>query len=500
MLTSPQMQLLHRALLDAFTQEDFDSLLRVRIGARLDLLAPVGSMRSQVFEVLQVAERAGWIHELVRAAMEVRPDNMDLINIANDLGLGTEINVQRHGLPDAIGLASEKEQGPKRHSSGPIAPDATESASWRKQLATMEARVCRVEVGGAIVGTGFLVGPGAVLTCGYVVHEVLMNRMPPASIRCRFDYRVVSGSIAEGMVVRLASSDWLIDYDLKSNAGLDFALLRLERPVGGEPLNTFANDGMLRGWIALPEKLPILRAGNGIMILSCADGGPLVLSMDRKGFIGFDKSRKRLLYTVAASAGSGGAPCFTLDWQLVALHEKQMSSSPSEGFERIGVSAAAVRKQLANKGRALEISELPPETSLDSLKSTDMHPPDPSQILHEDDPQKDRWGGLAERDGRALTIILGEVGRTSFIFNAIVSSTDGSELVGPAIFHLHDSYPKSVIHVRKINSENHAVLWDVSSYGVFTIGVQVKDAHGKWIGLEYNLCNLPNLPHKFLLR
>lgn len=57
------------------------------------------------------------------------------------------------------------------------------------------------------------------------------------------------------------------------------------------------------------------------------------------------------------------------------------------------------------------------------------------------DPQKGRWGGAPERGGRKLEAYVTDKTTTTIDVNLEVSSTDGSELVGPVFFHLHDKAP-----------------------------------------------------------
>lgn len=97
-----------------------------------------------------------------------------------------------------------------------------------------------------------------------------------------------------------------------------------------------------------------------------------------------------------------------------------------------------------------------------------------------------------------MSLELTEVAGGLFYFNAVVTSTDASPLEGPVIFHLHDTYPKSVIWIKKIRANNSAVLEQIESYGVYTVGAQVKDANKRWIGLECCLTDLPGLPSRFL--
>jgi hypothetical protein len=87
--------------------------------------------------------------------------------------------------------------------------------------------------------------------------------------------------------------------------------------------------------------------------------------------------------------------------------------------------------------------------------------------------------------------------RDVFLFDAVVSSLDGSPLQGPFVFHLHDSYPRPVIWVRKTRPDNTASLESITSTGVYTLAVQVKDAKGKWMGLEFDLRRLPRLAKRF---
>jgi len=463
------------------------------------LLAAPGSMHSQIFEVLKVAESAGWMHELLRAAADARPSRADLAELSGSLGLGAEIVVSEppSEVP-SVATASSGQERPATDTSWSL-----QSEPWREQLPAMEARVCRVEVGGGILGTGFLVGPDAVMTCHYVVEKAIAGEISPAAVRCRFDFRALADGQTEGLAVRLNPSDWLIDRDGAEPGQLDFAVLRLDRPLGNEPLNPSATGGALRGWIPLPAELPPLSAGDPLMILGYAFAGPLRLSLGSSGFIGFDESNEaRVRYLVPTAPGTGGGPCFTPEWQLVAVHEKrEPSSQPSDAEVRIGVSAAAIRQRMEKQGSSAVLKEFQPsQTSSNLTPEADSRPPKPGKIRDAVDPQKGRWGGKSNRKGRALHVELLEVGHTAFNFNAVVGSADGSPLVGPVVFHLHDSYPKSVVRVQKISEGNRSVLEDVNSYGVYTIGAQVKDAQGKWIGLEYNLCDLPELPPRFLSR
>jgi hypothetical protein len=122
--------------------------------------------------------------------------------------------------------------------------------------------------------------------------------------------------------------------------------------------------------------------------------------------------------------------------------------------------------------------------------------PQPGPIRHSDDPQKERWGGASSRDGRQVRVVINSVERDLFFFSVIVESTDWTPLVAPVIFHLHDSFPRSVVTIRRIEN-GQAVLREWNAYGVFAIGVQLKNATGQWISLEIDLANSQELPKRF---
>jgi len=193
--------------------------------------------------------------------------------------------------------------------------------------------------------------------------------------------------------------------------------------------------------------------------------------------------------------------------EIHVLHADDWSSVP--GFpeptstfwvSNIGWSPVSNRlATLGNNDRSVRLFDLhlprPGEGVAGSAAA--MAPPTPGPVSHFDDPQKDRWGGRSQRDGRSIEVVLLDVNEGTFHFSAIIRCPDGTTLEGPVIFHLHDTYPRSVIRIWKIRGNSTAVLENVSSYGVYTIGVQVRRADGSWTALEFDLNDLPQLPKRF---
>jgi hypothetical protein len=147
-------------------------------------------------------------------------------------------------------------------------------------------------------------------------------------------------------------------------------------------------------------------------------------------------------------------------------------------------------------GRLFEHTDVPPA----STETTSDEPPPPGPVVHPDDLQKDRWGGRADVSGRRVSAVIDSVERNVFYFSATVESTDGTKLEGPVVFHLHDSYPRSVVRLKRVYDSRYVTLSEWSATGVFAIGVQVRDGFGRWMSLELDLANLPNLPPRFKSR
>jgi hypothetical protein len=480
---------------------------------RLSLLVPVtADMETQVSEVLQIAERAGWTTELVRAAFEAKPSDPGIVKVFQDLGLGTPVLVQPSGASDnTLTLTTASDFDPATTG---VSQRFHDPAVFRQQLARIERQVCRIEVGGvsSTSGTGFLVSPNWVLTSRHVVRDVIEGRRPPSAVRCRFDYSLLpNGSTSEGKIVGLFENRWLVDSSPlpptedtaasrhSSGDDLEYAMLRLQHSIGQEPADGATTSGPLRGWIPVPEVTPPLLPGQPLYLAYYAQGGLLTFKLHAQSIIGLARDNTRLHYRTATELGAAGAPCFNSDWQLVALHQSRvMNPEGGQSDVREGVLISAIRDQLWQRGHRDALAGPIPDIEVRSASTDESASrPAPGPILDPEDPQKGRWGGASEQRGRRLSAQLTDASRRLFSVDLTVSSTDGSILEGPVVFHLHDSFPKWIIHINKIRDGVRAVLEEVVAYGVFTVGAQVKDASGQWLGLELDLCDLAGLPDHF---
>lgn len=117
-------------------------------------------------------------------------------------------------------------------------------------------------------------------------------------------------------------------------------------------------------------------------------------------------------------------------------------------------------------------------------------------VKHLDDPQKDRFGGKSENNGRIISA--GEIEELKdtpdwYKFKIWVKSSDQSKpLQGNVIFYLHNSFYKSVRTVPVVNGVAELAL--IKVYGAFTVGAIADD--GETL-LELDLSQLKDFPKKF---
>ncbi len=220
---------------------------------------------------------------------------------------------------------------------------------WMDKLETVRRQVCRIEIPGQALGTGFLVGPAAVLTNWHVVEDA-RKAGAEAQMSCRFDYRRLSnGTIESGLVVpvmaiedeRQCSPAELTakpDDPAPKPDELDYALLRLP------PLPNPA-----RGAIAMTGA-PVQK-DEALIIVQHPRGDPVRFAIDTSAVEAYKHAGLRLRYRTNTEAGSSGSPCFNMDFDLVALHHLGDPGRPPPTFNQ-GIPIAHVRSSIVARGHA----------------------------------------------------------------------------------------------------------------------------------------------------
>ena len=296
--------------------------------------------------------------DLARAAYLERPRNDKIRQIYEKFGMAPAASVQQAGVP-VTGAATQVTAASFEAMVTDIR--TVDMGVWREKMAETEGRVCRIEFNEHARGTGFLVGPDLVLTNYHVMEPLITGKLPSEQIACRFDYKVLAdGSRSEGAVARLHNNNWEVDgspyspaeaenqpdRELPTLDQLDYAVMRLERPIGREPIGANPSSGAPpRGWIELNGQ-PLLEQGMPLLIAQHPAGSPLKLAFDTKSVIGVNGNGTRVRYATNTERGSSGSPCFSLDWQIVALHHLGDPSWKSPKFNQ-GVPIGVIAKRLA---------------------------------------------------------------------------------------------------------------------------------------------------------
>lgn len=109
------------------------------------------------------------------------------------------------------------------------------------------------------------------------------------------------------------------------------------------------------------------------------------------------------------------------------------------------------------------------------------------------DPQKGRWGGCRERDGRRLRVAEAEAAGDGWLrFTLIVEPTPGARpLEGAVAFYLHPSFPKERM---RIEPTQGAARLRLGAYGAFTVGAVADEGRTR---LELDLAEIDDLPQWF---
>jgi hypothetical protein len=374
-MRGPEIAEIRKAVLAAFEPEELELLLRDHFDIRYRNVVPNVAFETGVQRVLEYVDRRGALARVVATMASERPGSVEIQRVHQKYArslldggwrapvdrAGAELlerfdllpsfDVERAGAAEATTRlldGFERVIRPRLPQLDPIA--------WATDLLRLVRRICLIEVRGAAVGTGFLVGPEAVLTNRHVVEDAIGG--PGEHVTALFDYAKGRGVNGAGRRVACVGADWLADASPSAPAAseqawkpepsteqLDYALLRLGARVGAEPI---FEGGPIRGWIRLPATTPPVALGAPLAILQHPDAKPVKLTFDTEAILRVGKTRVR--YATNTEPGSSGSPCFDHDWGLLFLHHYGDPRKRPE-FNQ-GVPVAAIRERIARDATA----------------------------------------------------------------------------------------------------------------------------------------------------
>ncbi|KQV04420.1 MULTISPECIES: effector-associated domain EAD1-containing protein [unclassified Kitasatospora] len=341
------------ALQDAFNSNTFDQMLRYHLDRRREHISLGSDFAVIVFDVLDAADREGWIPQLIVGAREFNPGSPRLAALAEHLQLTPLRPAQREALERVLGTE----------------PGYLNPAAWRSRLGVLEGLVGRVEYelnGSLATGTAILVGPDVAMTNHHVLAPVILGEVPSTAVTFRLDYRrSTDGTVLHpGTEYHLHIGDWLLDYspssvvDVMENPGdrlpaedeLDYAVFRLDATPGSDPVAPDRSAPMAppRGWITGIAVLP--SRDSTIFLLQHPNKSPLTLAFGR--LLAINDNGTRVRHAVDTEGGSSGAPCFNRNLELVALHHSgDPNFDPAHRPEyNEAVPMRAIHERLARRG------------------------------------------------------------------------------------------------------------------------------------------------------
>jgi trypsin-like peptidase/effector-associated domain 1 (EAD1)-containing protein len=320
-LDHSQINLFYNAMLDAFDPATLDRMLSFKLGRRLHNVAATNvDFPTTVFQAIMTARMEGWLNKFIVHAREANPGNPKLLEFSQQFGLAsTERALERLVVETSSFL---------------------DPSDWGSKLGETETRVCHLKIEtnvGQLKGTGFLVASDLIFTNYHVVDAVIegeQGRSTPeglsaraSDVTCLFDYKVMNGDVTyAGTPYRLAAN-WLVASSPNSPLEqlpppnhLDYALLRLAGAPAKDNVGKKETGGMPRGFVPMPAAEPPLRPDSPVLIMQHPDGLPVKLAIETRSVIGLNENGTRVRYRTNTLRGSSGSPCFSENWDLIALH------------------------------------------------------------------------------------------------------------------------------------------------------------------------------------
>nr|HEX4316285.1 trypsin-like peptidase domain-containing protein [Kofleriaceae bacterium] len=330
-LTTIEREGLLRGLQSAYySQGEIEQLVYFGLGERLDDIAAPGTLPARIMAVIQWAEASGRADELVRVAHERRGGNAKLHAFWSRYATSP----QRQVTHDALERLTDSAMRLKN------------PAVWRDQMARAENCVCRVVIGDRPAGTGFVAGPGLLIT-NYHVIEDAGNR----PIHAEFGYRMTTdGKLETGRRYEVLPAPVFTrpysQVDLQypkphspSADELDLAVLE----VAGKPELDLVDEHPRATLV--PARVPRLSPGDLVTIIQHPLGETLQFAYER--VIEVNDNQTRVTYKVQTQGGSSGSPCFDADWNLVAIHHGgDPRSGTAIGEFNEGIPIATIRAGL----------------------------------------------------------------------------------------------------------------------------------------------------------
>lgn len=299
----------------------------------------LGTVLDTVLSRLGV-EDGRWIAALIVARHLYRDDAL-----INDIAVRYRIPLFTEGKAEAaVDIGPDIDwQGPtdqvKLQSWFAPQPDF-EDVGFLTRAIQRASSVCRIEFRNSKrQGTGFLIGKTLVLTNFHVLkgqpEEDIVKNARDAVLR----FGVIttgSGEEAKGIGFKLAAKEPVLKWSPDNQ--LDYALLRVEDSIQSHQADEH------RQIEPAPFTMDIPSEKTGLHILGHPEHESMKLSRSADGVVKVLADKGLVQYVTKARRGSSGSPCFTDNWEVIALHHAERSRP--FGTIREGIIFRSIHKEI----------------------------------------------------------------------------------------------------------------------------------------------------------
>jgi hypothetical protein len=329
-LTRAQRKQFAIALQSAYYKWDLlNQLLLLDLGEPLNTITAPNAMPAVILDVVAWAEGNGRIQELIERAHARVPGNSELRAFTLEMGVEHADRVPQSAplwqVLEKTVLARVSFANPRQ---------------FREGMTRAESAVCRIELPKHGWGSGVLVGPDTVLTNYHVIEDLYLGLAKPEQVNLEFDYAYgPNGEAPTGVTAcKLVDTNWLIAFS--NDTALDYAIVRLDRPVGNQPAlhqraQAMGEPAPKRGWLTPQSYIFNAQEQEPLFILQhpqLREGEPTDPLKVTLGFVTGTPTSNRVHYNTNTMPGSSGSPCFRVNWDLVALHHSATGMPANEGI------------------------------------------------------------------------------------------------------------------------------------------------------------------------
>lgn len=200
--------------------------------------------------------------------------------------------------------------------------------AWLQAGLAAARSVCRILTPTGF-GTGFLVGPGLIMTNNHVLPSAAIAEGSSAE----FDYQLgADGSFLPAVRFPFEPAS------LHTSQPLDYTLVALRTPPGQASAAAWGSLRLNADADPIPSEL--------VAIVQHPNGGPKQIAVSANCVVATKKHE--LLYTTDTMPGSSGSPVFNDAWQVVAIHHagdvRHTTGRGKSRYVNAGVLMSAIRR------------------------------------------------------------------------------------------------------------------------------------------------------------